>query len=165
MNMIKIVCNEYEKMNGKKNIIKSFLYYYYSNNFRCQCKIRRALLTKNKYIKHLKLQKLERKFGILIGDNAQIGNGFSICHFEGIVIGGKVKIGDNCNIYQQVTIGQKNNKYPLIGDDVTLYPGCKVIGGITIGNNVKIAPNAVVINNIPDNSIAVGIPARIIKNK
>ena len=82
---------------------------------------------------------------------------------EGIIIGDRVQIGDNCNIYQHVTLGQKNGQYPIIGNNVTMYPGCVIIGGITVGDNVVVAPNAVVIQDVPADTIVGGIPAHIIK--
>lgn len=75
-------------------------------------------------------------------------------------------IGKNCKIYQQVTIGYNHQlEAPIIGNDVEICCGAKIIGGIHIGNNVIIGANAVVINDIPDNSIVAGIPAKIIGYK
>lgn len=71
-------------------------------------------------------------------------------------------IGKNCLIFQGVTIGVGTSGIPRIGDNVILSSGAKIIGGITIGNNVTIGANAVVTKDIPDNSIAVGIPAKVI---
>ena len=68
----------------------------------------------------------------------------------------------NCLIFQGVTIGYSSSGVPQIGDNVVLTSGCKLLGGIRIGNNVIIGANAVVTHDIPDNSIAVGIPARVI---
>lgn len=71
-------------------------------------------------------------------------------------------IGKNCLIFQGVTIGVGTSGIPRIGNNVILSSGAKIIGGITIGNNVTIGANAVVTKDVPDNSIAVGIPAKVI---
>ncbi|MNY28285.1 Maltose O-acetyltransferase [compost metagenome] len=81
------------------------------------------------------------------------------------MINPKAKIGKNCNIAQGVTIAQanrgKNEGVPIIGDEVWIGPNAVIVGKITIGNNVLIAPNAYVNTDIPDNSIALGNPATI----
>ncbi len=71
-------------------------------------------------------------------------------------------MGQNCLIFQGVTIGVGTSGIPRIGNNVILSSGAKIIGGITIGNNVTIGANAVVTKDVPDNSIAVGIPAKVI---
>ena len=86
----------------------------------------------------------------------------------GVVIGETAEIGDNCLIYQGVTLGgtgkDKGKRHPTLGDNVMVGAGAKVLGPFKIGNNVKIAANAVVLEPIPDNCTAAGIPARIVRN-
>lgn len=105
--------------------------------------------------------------GISIPRSVDIGAGLRICHFGTIIIGVNTKIGSNFTIHQGCTIGAKNSfsDFVTIGDDVTMCANSMIIGNLTIGNNVTIGANSVVMCNIPDNSIAVGMPARIIPKK
>ncbi|MEZ0497977.1 serine O-acetyltransferase [Sphingomonas sp. IW22] len=113
-------------------------------------------------------RQLRRDFGCFVQPGAQIGPGLKLPHPSGIVIGTGARIGSNCTIYHQVTLGGarrgdfKANRYPSVGDDVVLYAGAKLLGGIRVGNHVEVGANAVVRCDVPDNSVAVGIPARII---
>lgn len=106
--------------------------------------------------------------GIEIHPGATIGKGLFIDHGMGVVIGETAEIGDNCLIYQGVTLGgtgkEKGKRHPTLGDNVMVGAGAKVLGPFKIGNNVKIAANAVVLEEIPDNCTAAGIPARIVRN-
>lgn len=106
------------------------------------------------------------KFGIMIPFNTQIGKGFYIGHFCCIVVNPATIIGKNVNISQGVTIGAVNrgdNKgIATIGDGVYIGPGAKIIGAVTIGNNVAIGANAVVTHNVPDNAVVAGVPAKIL---
>jgi serine O-acetyltransferase len=84
----------------------------------------------------------------------------------GIVIHGRTVIGDGCHIDQNVTIGgtSKKHKVPVLGNNVYVGAGAKILGPIKIGNEVVIGANAVVLTDIPNNSVAVGIPAKVIKS-
>jgi len=113
---------------------------------------------------------IRTRWGIEIPAAAQIGKGFYIGHFGGIIISSSAKIGENVNISQQVTIGISGNGdkrgCPVIGDNVYIAPGAKIFGKITIGNNVKIGANAVVYKDIPDNVTVVLDPGmKILPNK
>ncbi|MEZ2718727.1 serine O-acetyltransferase EpsC [Niallia circulans] len=106
-------------------------------------------------------------FSCYIHPKAEIDEKFKVPHPTGIVIGEGTIIGKNVCIYQHVTIGSSGKKnelreYPHIGDNVTIYAGAKIIGGIKIGDNSIIGANSVVNKDIPANSVAVGIPAKII---
>jgi len=105
--------------------------------------------------------------GIELPCEVPIGSNFRIDHFGGIVISGYAEFGNNCRIRNGVVVGLKNPENPCapkIGNDVDIGAGAKLLGPIVIGNNVSIGANAVVTCSIPDNSIAVGVPA-IIKPK
>jgi serine O-acetyltransferase len=94
--------------------------------------------------------------------NADIAGGLVMPHPNGVVIHSKARIGPNCLIMQQVTIGQNKRERPVIGGHVDIGPGAKVLGGITIGEHARIGANAVVLHDVPPWAVAAGVPARII---
>jgi serine O-acetyltransferase len=103
--------------------------------------------------------------GIELPCETVVGRRFRIDHFGGIVISGDAVFGEDCVIRNGVTVGLKNTGQsgsPIIGDRVDIGAGAKVLGPIRIGNDVAIGANAVVLTDVPPNSIAVGVPARII---
>ena len=112
-------------------------------------------------------KRTRRKTGIEIHPAAQIGKGVFIDHGMGVVIGETAIVGDYCTIYQGVTLGgtgkDKGKRHPTIGKNVTIGSGAKVLGPFTVGDNSKIAANAVVLSEIPPNSTCVGVPAHIVK--
>lgn len=112
-------------------------------------------------------KRTRKKTGIEIHPAAKIGKGVFIDHGMGVVIGETAIVGDNCTIYQGVTLGgtgkDKGKRHPTIGNNVTIGCGAKVLGPFTVGDNSKIAANAVVLNEIPANSTCVGVPAHIVK--
>lgn len=105
--------------------------------------------------------------GIEIHPGASIGQGLVIDHGTGIVIGETAVLGDNCTLYQGVTLGgtgkDTGKRHPTLGNNVLVGAGAKVLGPFTVGDNSKIAANAVVLTEIPPDSTAVGIPARVVK--
>ena len=105
--------------------------------------------------------------GIEIHPGAKIGKGLFIDHGMGVIIGETTIIGDNCTIYQNVTLGgtgkDKGKRHPTIGSNVMIGCGAKVLGPFTVGDNSKIAANAVVLSEVPENSTCVGVPARVVK--
>lgn len=118
-------------------------------------------------IAHLILGKLaEMLCGVEIGVSAEIGKRLNIEHSGTIVIHGNARIGDDCVIRQGVTIGSRRRDdpfgAPILGHRVNIGAGAKILGRITIGDDVDIGANAVVLTDIPDNAIAVGVPARIV---
>lgn len=106
--------------------------------------------------------------GIEIHPGATIGRGVFIDHGTGVVIGETAIVGDNCTIYQGVTLGgtgkHTGKRHPTLHDGVMVGAGAKVLGPVEIGSNSKIAAGAVVLHDIPANSTAVGIPARVVKS-
>lgn len=98
--------------------------------------------------------------------NCELGEGVLLKHNGlGVVIHPKAIIGDGTQIYQNVSIAGRNNRgTPVIGKNVFIGAGACVLGGITIGDNAVIGANSVVITDIPANSVAVGVPAKVVKN-
>jgi serine O-acetyltransferase len=108
---------------------------------------------------------IEMTTGISIPGSAQIGRGFYVGHFGGIVLHSNVKIGENCSIGPGVVIGTRalgKKGVPQIGNNVYIGTGAKILGGITIGDNARIGANAVVVKDVPAGATAVGIPAKIL---
>ncbi|MCC8043631.1 MAG: serine O-acetyltransferase [Oscillospiraceae bacterium] len=114
------------------------------------------------------ISQLARFFtGIEIHPGARIGKGLFIDHGSGVVIGETTVIGDNCLLYQGVTLGgtgkDKGKRHPTLGNNVMVGAGARVLGPFTVGDNAKIAANAVVLKAVPPNCTAVGVPARIVR--
>ena len=127
--------------------------------------VRPALLRKLLSLVYKVLYKLVQILtGIELPCEVVIGRNFVIDHFGGIVISGYAQFGDDCRIRNGVVVGLKNVHEPIapvIGNNVDIGAGAKVLGNIRIGNNVVIGANAVVLIDVPDNSLAVGVPAII----
>ncbi len=107
--------------------------------------------------------------GVEIHPSAKIGTGFFIDHGMGVVIGETAEIGDYVTLFQGVTLGgtgkERGKRHPTLGNHVVVGAGAKILGGIIIGDNVKIGANSVVLKNVPANSTVIGVPARIIKTQ
>ena len=105
--------------------------------------------------------------GIEIHPGAKIGRRLVIDHGMGIVIGETAEIGDDCLIYHGVTLGgtgkDHGKRHPTIGNNVLISTGAKVLGPVRVGDNARIAANAVVLQEVPENATAVGIPAQIVR--
>lgn len=122
-----------------------------------------------KFIARLISQTSKFFTGIEIHPGAEIGKGLLIDHGTGVVIGETAVVGDNCTIYQGVTLGgtgkDVGKRHPTIGNGVMIGAGAKVLGPFSVGDNSKIAAGAVVLAEVPPDSTAVGVPARIISRK
>ena len=114
-------------------------------------------------------QRGRHKTGIEIHPGAKIGKCLFIDHGMGIVFGETAEIGDNCTIYHGVTLGgtgkDTGKRHPTIGNNVLIGCGAKVLGPFTVGDNSRVAANAVVLSEIPPDCTAVGAPARVVKKK
>ena len=105
--------------------------------------------------------------GIEIHPGAQIGRRLVIDHGAGIVIGETTQIGDDCLLYQGVTLGgtgaAREKRHPTLGNNVMVGCGAKVLGPFRVGDNVKIAANSVVLREVPDNATVVGVPGHVVR--
>lgn len=109
------------------------------------------------------MRQLSWKLGFQFCENV-FGAGVNIYAYGTIIINPGARIGKNCTIYPGVTVGGRAyDGCPTIGDNVFIGLGAKVLGKVNVGNNVIIAPNAVVVKDVPDNAIVAGVPAKIIK--
>lgn len=129
-------------------------------------------LNTNKLLKYYylyKIKKMDAFNNASMGTNTDVSAVFEsrpvLPHgLNGIIVSQYAKIGKNCTIYHQVTIGSKDDKYaPLIGDNVIIYPHAIIVGGIRVGNNAVIGAGAVVTKDVPENAVVAGNPAKIIK--
>lgn len=120
-----------------------------------------------KTIAEIVSQRSRHKTGIEIHPGAKIGKGLFIDHGMGVVIGETTEIGNNCTIYQNVTLGgtttEKGKRHPTLGDNVVVGAGAKVLGAFKVGDNAKIGAGAVVLNEVPSGATVVGVPAKVVK--
>ena len=104
--------------------------------------------------------------GIEVHPGAKIGDGFFIDHGMGVVIGETAEIGDNCHLYQGVTLGgtstRREKRHPTLENNVEVGAGAKLIGAITIGENAQVGAGSVVVTNVPPNATIVGVPGHIV---
>ncbi|MDH4423926.1 serine O-acetyltransferase [Bacillus cereus] len=161
---------ETQIVNVKKLVLRQYISPGYRYTF--WLRLCRYLSHKNKLyyplylIAMIILQRCKYKYGIEISPKTKIGTGFYIGHFGGIVINSQAEIGKNCNLSQGVTIGMANRGekkgVAIIGDNVYIGPGAKIVGAVRIGNNAAIGANCVVTKDVPDNAVVVGVPGKVI---
>ena len=120
-----------------------------------------------KFLARLISQRSRHRTGIEIHPGAKIGKRLVIDHGMGIVIGETAEIGDDCLIYHGVTLGgtgkDVGKRHPTIGNNVLIGTGAKVLGPLKIGDNSRVAANSVVLRDIPPDSTAVGVPAKVVR--
>lgn len=141
--------------------------------FRLVNAINKYTLTKIVFFPYLMFYRffVEWSLGVELPRKLTIGRNFVFYHGQGLVVNYKTVIGENCVLRNGVTIGHKKladgtlSPSPRLGNNVDVGANACIIGGITIGNNVTIGAGAVVVKDIPDNSVAVGNPARILNNR
>ena len=114
-------------------------------------------------------QRAAHKTGIEIHPGAKIGKGLFIDHGTGVIIGETTVIGDNCTLYQGVTLGgngkETGKRHPTLGNNVMVSAGAKILGSFTVGDNSKVGAGSVVLEEVPPNSTVVGVPGRIVKRR
>lgn len=120
-----------------------------------------------KFVARAISQYSRHKTGVEIHPGATIGKGLFIDHGMGVVIGETAIIGDNCTIYQNVTLGgtgkDTGKRHPTLGNNVMVGSGAKVLGPFTVHDGARVAAGAVVLDEVPENATAVGVPARVVR--
>lgn len=130
-------------------------------------RIAHALFINNLFFLARVVSQISRFFtGIEIHPGAKIGRRFFIDHGMGVVIGETCEIGDDCIIFQGVTLGgtgkEKGKRHPTLGNNVLVATGAKVLGSITLGDNSKVGAGSVVLKDVPENATVVGIPGKVV---
>ena len=124
-------------------------------------------LHRMKFLAELIAKRSRKRTGIEIHPAAKIGRGLFIDHGMGVVIGETAEIGDNCTLYQNVTLGgtgkDQGKRHPTLGNNVLVGAGAKVLGPFIVGDNARVAAGAVVLDAVPKDATAVGVPARVVK--
>ena len=170
MGLIRYVKEEMQVVMERDPAIKTpwevFLYPSFKAVLRHQI-AHRLYLKKHYFLARWYSQRTARKTGIEIHPGAKIGKGLFIDHGNGVIIGETTIIGDNCTLYQGVTLGgtgkEHGKRHPTIGNNVMISAGAKVLGSFTIGDNSKIGAGSVVLDEVPPNSTVVGVPGRVVK--
>ena len=174
--MLNTIVKDYERCGGKGcNIPGMFLRFLYFAGFRavvlhrignwfCRHRLRIVGKLLECFMHHL--------CHCWISSQAEIGEGFLVAHVCGLVIGGGVVIGKNCDVRQNVTMGGNFNKtdadgrmFPTLGDNISVGAGAVIIGPVKIGNNCIIGANSVINRDVPENVIVAGNPYRVIKER
>ena len=124
-------------------------------------------IIKLKYLAYLIMNSVKRRTGAEVHPACTIGKFLLIDHGVGVVIGETSIIGNNCTIYQGVTLGgtgkEQGKRHPTIGDNVMIGAGAKILGNIYVGDNVKVGANAVVLENITSSNTVVGCKGKVVK--
>lgn len=170
MGIIQYIKEEMEVIKERDPAIKSSKEVFLYPTFKAIIRYRIAhklYLKKHYFLARWISQRTARKTGIEIHPGATIGKGLFIDHGHGVVIGETAILGDNCTLYQGVTLGgtgkEKGKRHPTLGNNVMVSAGAKILGSFSVGDNVKVGAGSVVLREVPANSTVVGVPARIIK--
>ena len=169
--MNEIIKSDLYRYVGKTNssLLVQLRYFFFTPGFRYIYFFRKGSLARRRIIRllwHFFMRMCMYRTGIQIPLGTRIGEGFRIVHFGHIVINPNTKIGKNFNISQGCLIGNSQGKHagtPIIGDNVCMNANSIIIGGVSIGNNVLIAPGAFINFDVPDNSIVIGNPGKIVE--
>jgi serine O-acetyltransferase len=101
----------------------------------------------------------------IIGRGAEFGPGFVLLHSQGVVINGQARGGSNICLEHQVTIGAERNQNPILGNDVYIGCGARILGAVRVGDGARVGANAVVVQDVPEGATVVGIPARVVRQR
>ena len=172
MSIVKYIRDEMRIIQERDPAIHSMweVFLYPSFNVMLHYRVAHRLYEKRHYfLARWVSQRGVRKTGIEIHPGAKIGKGLFIDHGHGVIIGETTIIGDNCTLYQGVTLGgtgkEHGKRHPTIGNNVMISAGAKVLGSFKIGDNSKIGSGSVVLQEVPPNSTVVGVPGRVVERK
>lgn len=169
-----LIRSDYYRIAGSSSVTGLVVHLFRGESFKYIFWMRTgAYLKSNRYFKYTTypiarffLGRARYKLGITIPVDTKVGSGLYIGHFGGIIVNYRAEIGKNCNLSQGVTLGQANrgqNKgHPVVGDNVYIGPGAKIVGAVRIGDNVAIGANCVVTKDVPEGSVVVGVPGKVI---
>lgn len=160
------------QINGESALLRNLRSYLFEPGFKyiLWLRITRYLFIKGSkvlfFLSRMVLKHYSYKYSFDVSYRAKIGPGLSIAHHGYVIVNARAVIGNNCSLRPGVVIGNNalNNSCPKIGNSVNVGVGAKIIGGITIGNNVVIGANSVVTKDVPNNVTVAGIPAKVIRN-
>ncbi len=153
---------------NKVNAVSFFRYLITNHSFKVcfYFRLTQYLFKRSKWLFYLFLflfKRIQIRYGIQLPYQTIVGKGLQFSHYNSIVINSEAVIGDFLTIFQGCTIGSVKGKgAPKIGNNCVFFAGSKIIGGISIGNNVIVGANAVVLKDVPDNAVVGGIPAKIL---
>ncbi|MGP3699611.1 serine O-acetyltransferase [Rhodobacter sp. NSM] len=140
-----------------------------SGRIRCLVDVMQHARSRGYFLRARLCSRWLERYGVYVSNRAVIGDGLRLPHPTSIVIGAGVRIGSNVTIYQSVTCGGRvvgdweQGNYPEISDGCVIFSGSAIIGKVKVGRNCVIGANSVVLSDIPDNAVAVGAPARVVK--
>lgn len=162
-----MIYDDLYRYTGKRSLVLLLRYFFFTPGFRYVFLFRKTATAKTivvRLIWKFFLRRCMLATGIQIPEQTQIGKGFRIVHFGHIVINPNTIIGNNFNISQGVTLGHSEGKQkgsPIIGDNVSIQTNAVIVGRVTIGNDVLIAPNAFVNFDVPNGALVIGNPGKI----
>lgn len=167
--VLELIKSDYYALYGQTSLRKRIYLYFFNGGhpIRYDVWLRLAAYFKKRssilfLFSWMMLRHYEFKYGVHVSTDLEIGPGLRIAHGDCVYIYPK-KIGKNFTCYQGVTIGRTKTGVPLIGDDVTVYTGAKVIGGVSLGDGCVIAAGSVILDDVPAKALVAGIPGKIIK--
>jgi len=165
--LIQDLQNSYKSIYEKRSFVlfHAMFRYIFNRPFRTSVDVYNMIHTTNSFLKKRKKYRINRLYGCDVGMHASIQKGLILPHSFGVVIGNNVEIGEYCTIYQNVTLGKKNDFHPKIGNHVTIYASSIIIGNVKIGDWSIIGAGSIVLHDVLEGTVVAGNPAQILRRK